>query len=204
MTGPKPDSDAIKARALAEWSAQAEGWRRSAPTLAQYLDPPTEIMFDLAGIHSGDRVLDVAAGSGGQTILAARRVGPSGFVLATDLSPQMLAFAAIELQHAGLTNVETQVMDGENLQLAEESVDAVICRGGLEFFPEPEKALGGMRHVVKTGKEVSVVVFSVPDKCPFVAIPAAIISERAQMPAPPPGGPRSVQSGTARAVTSVV
>jgi hypothetical protein len=65
----------------------------------------------------------------------------------------------------------------------------VICRGGLEFFPEAEKALGGMRHVVKTGKKVGVVVFSVPDKCPFVAIPAALISERAQIPAPPPGAP---------------
>lgn len=203
MTGPTPDSDAIKARALAEWGAQAEGWRRAAPTLTQYLDPPTEIMFDLVGLHIGDRVLDVAAGSGGQTMLAARRVGPSGFVLATDLSPQMLAFAAMELQQAGLTNVETQVMDAENLQLAEESFDAVICRTGLEFFPEPEKALGGMRQVVKTGKKVGVVVFSVPDKCPFIAIPASIISERAQIPAPPPGAPglfRLAQPGLLQAL----
>src|SRR5512143_2590296 len=115
MTSPKSDSEPAGALIPA-------GWHRWAPTIAQYTDPPTEIMFDLAGIHAGDHVLDVAAGSGGQTILAARRVGPAGFVLATDLSPQMLAFAATEIQHAGLTNVETQVMDGESLQLDEESV----------------------------------------------------------------------------------
>jgi len=189
MTDPVPDADAVKARNLAEWSVTAEGWRRAAPTLAQYLDPPTEIMLDLVGIQTGDRVLDVAAGSGGQTMLAARRVGPSGFVLATDLSPQMLTLAALELQQAGLTNVETQVMDGENLQLAEESFDGVICRGGLEFFPEPEKALRGMRQVVKPGKKVGVVDFSIPDTCPFVAIPVSLIRERAQLPAPPPGAP---------------
>ena len=128
MTSPKsgsePDSTLIPA-----------GRHRWTPTIAQYTDPPTEIMFDLAGIHAGDRVLAVAAGSGGQTILAARRVGPAGFVLATDLSPQMLAFAETEIQHAGLSNVRTQVMDADNLDLAGESFDAVICRGGLEFFP---------------------------------------------------------------------
>src|SRR5829696_8838354 len=141
MTRPTPDSDPGNAPVPAGWDPQAAGWHRWARTLAQYLDPPTEIMFDLAGIHTGDHVLDVAAGSGGQTILAARRVGPTGFVLATDLSPQMLAFADMEIQHSGLTNVETQVMDAENLDLAEASFDVVICRGGLEFFPEPEKVL---------------------------------------------------------------
>ena len=146
-------------------------------------------MFDPAGIHTGDHVLDVAAGSGAQTILVAKRVGPTGFVLATDISPQMLAFAKTEIQHAGLTNVETQVMDGQNLDLAEESFDAVICRGGLEFFPEPEKGLASMRHVVKPGKKVAVVIFSATDKCPFVAIPASIIRERAQVEPPPPGAP---------------
>src|SRR5512135_282977 len=120
------------------------GWHRWIPTMAQYLDPPTEIMFDLAGIHPGDHVLDVAAGSGGQTILAARRVGPTGFVLATDLSPEMLAFAETEVQRAGLSNVEMQVMDADSLDLVKESFDAVICRSGLEFFPDPVKALTGM------------------------------------------------------------
>ena len=128
----------------AEWSAAADGWHESIRTLAQYLEPPTETMLDLAGVQAGDRVLDVATGAGGQAILAARRVGPSGFVLATDISRQMLDFTEAEIERAGLTNVETRIMDGENLQLPERSFDAVIYRGGLEFFPTPEEALAQM------------------------------------------------------------
>jgi ubiquinone/menaquinone biosynthesis C-methylase UbiE len=188
---PISDSDPVNAPIPPGWSTQAAaaGWHQWKATLAQYADPPTEIMFDLAGVHTGDHVLDVAAGSGGQTILAARRVGPTGFVLATDVSPQMLAFAETEVQNAGLTNVETQVMDATKFDLTEESFDAVICRGGLEFFPGPEKVLVSMRQVVKPGKKVGVVVFSAPDRCPHVAIPAAIIRERAQAAPPPPGTP---------------
>jgi ubiquinone/menaquinone biosynthesis C-methylase UbiE len=101
----------------------------------------------------------------------------------------MLAFAETEIQRAGLSNVKTQVMDADNLDLPGESFDAVICRGGLEFFPNPVKALTGMRNAVKTSGKVAVVVFSAPDKCPHVSIPVSIISKRAQVAPPPPGAP---------------
>jgi ubiquinone/menaquinone biosynthesis C-methylase UbiE len=60
------------------------------------------MMLDLAGLQTGHRVLDVAAGTGGQTVLAARRVGPSGYVLATDLSAAMLNVAAEALERPAL------------------------------------------------------------------------------------------------------
>jgi hypothetical protein len=63
-------------------TAAAEGWRRSAAARAQFLAPITERMLDLAGIALGSRVLDVASGTGEQTLLAARRIGPNGSVLA--------------------------------------------------------------------------------------------------------------------------
>ena len=69
----------------------AEGWQRGATGRAD-LRPITERMLDLAGIGPGHRVLDVAAGTGEQTLMAARRVGPRGFVLATDIAERMLAY----------------------------------------------------------------------------------------------------------------
>jgi ubiquinone/menaquinone biosynthesis C-methylase UbiE len=97
----------------------------------------TEKMLELAEIRTGDRVLDVAAGAGDQTLLAARLVGPSGYVLATDISSDMLNIAAEVVRRAGLKNVGTQVMDGENLDLGADSFAAVICRLGLILFNNP-------------------------------------------------------------------
>ncbi len=84
-----------------QWDAAAEAWHRWGPTLRSWLGPATDRMLDLASVSSGGRVLDVAAGAGDQTLQTAARVGPGGSVLATDLSPAILAFAAAEARRAG-------------------------------------------------------------------------------------------------------
>src|SRR5262245_31588407 len=89
----------------------AEAWRRSGASRASLLGPITERMLDLAGIELGHRVLDIAAGTGEQTLLAACRVGPGGSALAVDMAARMLAIAAEAAQQAGLRNVQTRVMD---------------------------------------------------------------------------------------------
>src|SRR3712207_7498954 len=73
-------------------------------------------MLKMAEVGPGARVLDVAAGAGGQTIAAAKRVGSAGYVLATDISSNILEFASAAAQEEGLTNVDTRVMDGEELE----------------------------------------------------------------------------------------
>src|SRR5262245_8050970 len=97
-----------------QWQNAAEAWHRWGPTLSQWLGQATEIMLDMAEIRTGSRVLDIAAGAGEQTITAAKRVGPTGHVLATDIAANLLDFAAKAVREAGLTNTETRVMDGEN------------------------------------------------------------------------------------------
>ena len=124
--------------AAINWASDevAEHWSRNQARRDEHIRPATEMMLDLAGLQSGHRVLDVAAGTGGQTLLAARRVGPSGYVLATDLSLKMLSLAADTARKAGLTNVETRVMDAENIDVDPDSFDAVICRTALMlWFP---------------------------------------------------------------------
>ncbi len=75
-----------------QWQSAAEAWYRWSPTLNQWLGKATERMLDMHGI-AGHRVLDIAAGAGGQSVTAAGRAGPSGSVLATDISSNILAFA---------------------------------------------------------------------------------------------------------------
>jgi ubiquinone/menaquinone biosynthesis C-methylase UbiE len=69
-------------------------------------------MLDVAGVGEGARVLDVAAGAGGLTIAAARRVGDRGAVLATDISSNILEYVAGEARAVGLSNVATRTMTG--------------------------------------------------------------------------------------------
>ena len=95
----------------------AAAWQRGAAARAGAMGPLTETMLDLAGVAPSSRVLDVAAGTGEQTILAARRVGPTGRVLAVDISPGMVALAAEQAQAAGLANVETLAVDAQALNL---------------------------------------------------------------------------------------
>ncbi len=84
------DPVTYKETTRAQWQDAAEAWYRWRPTLSAWLGPATEMMLDMAGITVGSRVLDVAAGAGEQTIRAARRVGPGGHVVATDIAPNIL------------------------------------------------------------------------------------------------------------------
>src|SRR5258708_1516621 len=111
-----------------QWQAAAEAWNRWGSFIEQWLGAATETMPDMAGVRAGSRVLDVAAGAGGQTLAAARRVGHSGYVLATDISSEILDFAANNTRAAGLSSVETRVLDGEQLDVESATFDAVISR----------------------------------------------------------------------------
>jgi SAM-dependent methyltransferase len=172
-----------------QWQTAANAWHEWNPTLDQWLGASTDVMLDLAEIGPGQHVLDVAAGAGGQTVAAARRVGPTGHVLATDISSNILAYAAQVAQAAGLSNIQTQVADGENLDLPADSFDAVISRVGLIYFPDQQKSLTGMRRVLKPGGKVAAIVYSTADSNKFFSTPVSIIRRRAQLPPPLPGQP---------------
>lgn len=172
-----------------QWEEAAEAWHRWGPTIEDWLGTATDRMLDAARLTEGGRVLDVAAGAGGQTLAAARRVGPSGQVLATDIAPAILGYAAKAASEAGLTTVSTRALDGENLAVAPGAFDAVICRVGLIYFPDRRAALAGMHAALRPGGRLSAVVYSTADRNAFFAIPVGIIRRRAQLPPPAPGQP---------------
>jgi SAM-dependent methyltransferase len=180
----------FKATTRAQWEGAAAAWHRWGPFLGEWLGPATERMLDLARVAAGSRVLDVAAGAGEQTLRAARRTGPTGHVLATDLSPAILDYAAAEARKAGLSNVGIRELDGEALDgLPPETFDAVVSRVGLIYFPDRQRALSGMKHVLKPGGRIGAIVYSTADTNPFFSIPVSIIRRRAQLPPPLPGQP---------------
>ena len=191
MTAVTPSFDPRKYKDTTreQWQSAAKAWNDWGPLLRAWLGPSTEIMLDMAKIGPGDRVLDVAAGAGDQTLQIADRVGKLGYVLATDISSNILDFAAHNARRAGHMNVETKVMDGENLDVPEGSFDAVISRVGLIYFPDQQKALAGMKRALKPGGRVAAIVYGTAENNKFFSIPVSVIRRRAMLPPPLPGQP---------------
>ncbi len=163
----------------------AEGYQRSATERANDLRPITERMLDLAGIGLGHRVLDVAAGTGEQTVMAAKRVGARGFVLATDIADRMLAFLNEAAHKEGLSNVQARLMDARALELEPESFDAAICRLALMLIPERDKALARIHRALKPGAKFAAIVLSPAEKLPHISEPLAIARRHAGLPPAP-------------------
>ncbi len=114
---------------------------------------PTAVL-DAAGVAAGQRVLDVACGTGVLARAAAERVGPSGHVAGLDLNPGMLAMAErlapeIEWRHG----------DAEALPFENGSCDAVVSQFGMMFFPNKEKAIREMMRVLRPGGRFAVAVW---------------------------------------------
>jgi SAM-dependent methyltransferase len=191
------DPIAYKETTRRQWQAAAEPWYRWGPALEEWLGEATELMLDLAAIRPGSRVLDIAAGAGGQTLAAARRAGPEGNVLATDISESILRFAERRAREEGLANVATRVMDGEQLDVEEGFFDAVISRVGFIYFPNQQAAFAGMRRALKPGGRLAGVVYSTAEANGFFSIPVSVIRRRAGLPAPLPGQPGPFSFGSA-------
>jgi ubiquinone/menaquinone biosynthesis C-methylase UbiE len=185
----KSDGNEYKKAAQQNWQKVATGWHKWVPFVSSLLQEETNQMLEMAHIRSGHRVLDIAAGDGDQSILAAHRVGSQGYVLATDLSSNLLAYAANSAREAGLKNLETMVMDAENLELEDAHFDAVICRLGLMLMPNINAALGEIYRVLKSNRWLSAIIFSTPDKNPWISIPVQTAMKHAQLHAPQPVNP---------------
>ena len=172
-----------------QWQNAAAAWHRWTPTLQAWLGPVTDAMLDLARLQPGARVLDLAAGAGEPSLSAVEKVCPSGHVLATDISSNILEFAAQTARERGMTNFETRVMDGERPDLPDASFDAVLSRLGRIYFPDRDGALLATHGLLKNGGRVVLASFSTPDKNRFFSIPISVIRRRAHLAPPAPGLP---------------
>ena len=200
MAEQQPSFDAAKYKNAQreQWNKDGAAWRRWNPTLDRWYGDVTRQMLDLARIQPGQRVLDIAAGAGEPAVSAAERVGPGGYVLATDISEGIVELALQVARERGLEQIETRAMDGEKLDLPDASFDAVVCRLGLMYMPHPVTALGEWRRALRSGGRVAVVVFSTPDRNSWGAMPACHHPSARATPASRSGATRTVQPRRSR------
>jgi ubiquinone/menaquinone biosynthesis C-methylase UbiE len=129
----------------------------------RWLGEATELMLDQAGVGPGSRVLDVAAGAGGQTLTAARRTGPDGILLATDVSEPLIERVRADALAQEVSHVYAAVADAMTFDFMPGAFDAAICRLGLMLLPDVAAALRGIRLALRLGGRFSAVVYDAPE-----------------------------------------
>jgi SAM-dependent methyltransferase len=164
------ETDTFTDAARNHWDVAAAGWNRHEPLLRAWLARATEAMLHLAGVSPGMRVLDVAAGSGDQTLDIAARVGPSGRVLAVDLSPALIELLRANASRAGAQNIDTLAANAETLELEAGSFDAAVSRLGLMLMARPLEALRRMHHALRPRAVACSLVFGRLERNPCISI----------------------------------
>jgi ubiquinone/menaquinone biosynthesis C-methylase UbiE len=153
---------------------QRYGWDRAVQSYEDswkdQLEPAQTRMLEMAALRSGERVLDVACGTGLVTLRAAAAVAPGGEVVGTDISQEMVAAAdEISARQDGL-NVRYERGEAEQVDFGDASFDAVLCGLGMMYLPSPLDALAEFRRVLKPGGRTSVAVWGRRDNCGWADI----------------------------------
>lgn len=198
------DAGEFRTGQRAQWNTAASGWKKWSPLIDKGAAPVSERLVELARIGPGHRVLDVAAGYGEPALTAAKRVGPEGEVVATDIAAEMLAFGRERAAGAGIENVRFIETDAASLDFPEASFDAAVSRWGIIFEPEPEATAARIRSFLKPGARMAIASWGTVDRVPMFALTIGTLVERLQIVPPPPGSPGPLARPTREAIGALL
>ncbi len=139
------------------------GWR-------DQLRPAQSLMLDMAALRTGERVLDVACGTGIVSFRIIDAVGATGAVVGTDISGEMVEAARRGAAEREVRNARFERFDAEDLRLDDDPFDAAVCALGLMYVPDPSKALGEMRRLLRPGGRAAAAVWGARAKCGWAEI----------------------------------
>jgi len=153
---------------------QRYGWDKASGSYEQawreQLQPAQERLLAMAALQPGERVIDVACGTGLVTFDAARAVGASGSVVGTDLSQEMIDRASALAGERGIAHAAFARMDAEALTVPDQSFDAWLCGLGLMYVPDPPRALAEAWRVLRPGGRAVAAVWGARARCGWAEI----------------------------------
>jgi ubiquinone/menaquinone biosynthesis C-methylase UbiE len=176
-----------KSRAI--WDEMATGWQRH----NDYIWNTSRLVGEWLVTHidpqPGETVLEIAAGPGDTGFVAAKLVGNSGKLISTDFSQAMVDVARARADSLSITNAEFRAMDAEKMDLADDSVDAVLCRWGFMLMLDPASALRECNRVLRSGGRFAFSVWGAPEKNPWVTVFGMVMIQQGHPPQGDPFGP---------------
>ncbi|MDQ7730337.1 class I SAM-dependent methyltransferase [Halomonas sp. SpR8] len=182
-----------------QWDRVAAGWEKWWRTIEDGAQHVNDRLIDLADVAPGKRVLDIATGIGEPALSVARRVGPAGRVVATDISKQMLDIARIRASTSGLTNIAFIEADAERLDFPDHSFDAIFCRWGITSLPDHPNLLVKIERMLTPNGSFATSVWDEASRLPLTSITITVAQEvfhsAPPRPEPPPEAPQDPLEG---------
>jgi ubiquinone/menaquinone biosynthesis C-methylase UbiE len=169
--------------------AVAPGWERRRPLVEEVCAPVRQWMLRELAPRPGDTVLELAAGIGETGFEATPIIGERGKLISSDFSPAMLAAARRRGAELGVQNVDYRVIDAQQIELADDSVDGVLCRYAYMLMPDPAKALAETRRVLRAEGRLTLAVWGAWEENPFFTVLAMSLVQHGHLPMPEPPGP---------------
>lgn len=179
----------FRLESLTTWERVAPGWLRERDFIAESARDVTDALVDRLDPRAGDTVLEIAAGAGDCGLAVARRLGPKGRLISTDISLTMVMAATERAAGVGVGNVDLRVADAEHLDLETDTVDGVICRWGYMFMEHPRVALAETRRVLRPGRRVAFATWGDPAANAWAEVPERVMAEHGHIEPASPGDP---------------
>lgn len=180
--------EAIREQQKASWNRFAAGWKKWDPVTMEFLQPMKEAIIRYLQPNDGQKILDIAAGTG-EPALSIAASNKGGTVTITDISEEMMEIAREKAIAKELTNIETVICDASDLPFENGSFDAVSCRFGFMFFPDMQLAANEIYRVLKPGGRFATTVWNFPEKNFWVTAIMGTIMRLMEIPPPPPEVP---------------
>ncbi len=186
---PAVDPEEIRAAQRQSWECAASAWGERAEQVREWGMPVSLAMVEGLAPAPGQRLLELAAGTGDTGFIAAERVQPTGTLLSSDGAEAMLEVARRRAGELGIDNVEFRQLELEWIDLPTASVDGVLCRWGIMLIVDPDAAAHEIRRVLVPGGRTALAVWDVRQRNPWATIPNDAVVALGHAPPPDPDAP---------------
>jgi len=181
------DVETVKEQQRGNWDAISDGWEAFDDLFERAAQAVTARLLELAGVRSGQSVLDLGCGHGEPALSASEVVGPCGHVLGIDISPRMVAVARRRAN--GRRNITFRVADLESLDLPPESLHVVLSRWGLMCASDHLATFRSLAGMLRPGGILAAAVWGDAIAAPMISLGYRVISRELELAPPPPGLP---------------